>query len=160
MKLLLPLLLLLSVSQVYASRAYPRSPDPRLTPGSLCESPSRYRYPEQVAYCDREDLNSFAKEAVFLAYRRLGFSLSGERNQYKVDHLIPLCAGGSNEENNLWPQYYTISALTDQLEPLGCEVLAKGKITQRELVDLIKRAKLDLTQVPRALAHLRRLNSR
>jgi len=156
MKISLLLLALLSLN-VFAGNPYPRSPDPRLTPGALCATPDRLRYPEQIAYCER-DVNSWTKELVFISYRELGFSLSGERNRYKVDHFIPLCAGGSNEQANLWPQYDTISQLTDPLEPLACEVLSKGKITQHDVVELIKEAKMNTKEIPRIMQQLRRLN--
>lgn len=158
MKILLLSVVLSVSSQAFGGNAYPRFPDSTLTPGSLCDTPDRFRYPEQIPYCERL-LNSFDKESIFIAYRKLGYSLSGERAQYKVDHFIPLCAGGSNKSDNLWPQYYTISALTDPLEPLGCEVLAKGRITQKELVELIIKAKLNTKEVPQALKYLRSLKN-
>lgn len=157
MKILLFLSLTFSLLSAHAGNAYPRTPNTTLTPGALCSTPIEYRYPEQIPYCERE-VNSWLKELVFINYRKLGFSLSGERSQYKVDHFIPLCAGGSNDITNLWPQYYTISERTDPLEPLGCKVLAKGKISQRELVDLITDAKLDLTKIPEVIKILKQLN--
>jgi hypothetical protein len=157
MKILTSLLFVFVTLSAQAGNPYPRVPDLTITPGALCETPSRLRYPEQIAYCERE-VSSWTKELVFIAYRDLGFSLSGERSRYKVDHFIPLCAGGSNEIENLWPQYDTISALTDSLEPLGCEVLSKGKISQKDLVALIMQAKLNTKDVPKALQRLRTLN--
>ncbi len=156
MKIILALAFIFTSFSSIAGRAYPRFPDLKATPGSLCNTPDTHRYPEQIPYCERS-LNSFDKELVFIAYRKLGWSLSGERSQYKVDHFIPLCAGGSNEMDNLWPQYYTISKLTDPLEQLGCEVLAKGNITQKELISLIMEAKLDTKQVPAVLKHIKKL---
>lgn len=156
MKLLI-FILAFSSLEALAGRAYPRSPEAQLTPGSLCSQPDSYRYPEKIPYCERA-LNSFDKEAIFMIYRKEGnYSLSGERSQYKVDHFIPLCAGGSNNPDNLWPQYYTISKITDPLEPLGCEKLAKGLITQKELVELIMKAKMDLSQVSGVLKYLKSL---
>ena len=139
-----------------AGNPYPRSPDPRLTPGALCTQATTYRYPERIAYCER-DVNTYTKELVFQSYRKLGFSLSGDRGEYKVDHFIPLCLGGANDESNLWPQYYTISERTDPVEPLACEVLARGKMKQKDLVELVRPAKMDLSQVPAVLKQLQRL---
>lgn len=155
---IMAVLLLLSLN-AFAGNPYPRSPDLTLTPGSLCDRPTEYRYPEQIPYCERA-LNSFNKELIMMAYQKLGWSLSGERGQYKIDHFIPLCAGGSNNDDNLWPQYYTISKITDALEPLGCEVLAKGNITQKDLIDLIMKAKLNLKEVPAALKYLKSIRNR
>jgi hypothetical protein len=159
MKIIIALFFILASINSFAGKAYPRLPDLTITPGSLCDTPDTYRYPEQIPYCERA-LNSFDKELVFMAYRKLGWSLSGERSQYKVDHFIPLCAGGSNNPDNLWPQYYTISKLTDGLEPLGCEVLGKGNITQKELIELIMKAKLDTKEVPAVLKYLKKLRNR
>ena len=140
----------------FAGNPFPRIPDAAQTPGSLCSESNTYRYPEQIKYCERA-VNSFDKELVFMAYRKLGYSLSGPRGNYKVDHFIPLCAGGSNNTDNLWPQYFTISKITDPLEPLACEVLAAGKISQKEVVDLIKEAKTNLKETPRIIKLLRSL---
>lgn len=151
--------LILSATNASAGRAYPRSPEPSLTPGALCTTPDSHRYPEQIAYCERA-LNSFNKESIFIAYRAFGYSLSGERSQYKVDHFIPLCAGGSNEPANLWPQYYTISKITDPMEALGCEVLAKGKISQKNLIEIIVDAKMDLKTATEAIRSFKKILKR
>ncbi|MES2526996.1 MAG: hypothetical protein V4598_07900 [Bdellovibrionota bacterium] len=156
MKTTLALLLLSLSLDTFAGNAYPRGPVANQTPGSLCQSPDSYRYPEQIPYCER-DVSWATKEMIFVNYRRLGFSLSGERGQYKIDHLIPLCAGGSNNENNLWPQYRTISERTDLLEQRGCEVLAKGKLSQKEVVELVLKAKLDLNEAPAVLKYFNKL---
>ena len=157
MKFLTSLLFVFVTLSAQGGNPFPRVPNLTVTPGALCETPSRLRYPEQIAYCER-DVSSWTKELVFITYRDLGFSLSGERGRYKVDHLIPLCAGGSNEIENLWPQYDTISRLTDPLEPLACKVLEKGKITQKAVIDLIMQAKLNTKEVPRVMQQLSRLN--
>lgn len=156
---ILALLLSLASLNSFAGNAYPRFPVISETPGSLCQTPDSHRYPEQIPYCERA-LNSFDKELVFIQYRKLGFSLSGERSQYKVDHFIPLCAGGSNNPDNLWPQYHTISKLTDALEKLGCDVLAKGNITQKEVIEIIQSAKLNTKDVPKHTKYLKKLLNR
>lgn len=156
MKLYLAFVLTLLSLNAFAGNPYPKGPDLQFTPGSLCTTPDSYRYPEKIPYCERE-LNSAMKEFIFIKYRKLGFSLSGDRGQYKVDHFIPLCAGGSNNEDNLWPQYYTISQRTDLIETRGCEVLAKGRISQKDLIELIMKAKLDLKAAPEVLKQLNKL---
>ncbi len=152
MKITIVLILLSLSSSTFAGNAYPRGPDTIQTPGSLCQTPDSHRYPEQIPYCAR-DVSWATKELIFVNYRKLGFSLSGERDQYKIDHLIPLCAGGSNNENNLWPQYRTISERTDLLEQRGCEVLASGKLSQKEVIELLLKAKHDLKEVPAVLKY-------
>lgn len=150
-------LIVLTFNSFARPNRFPTSPDLSLTPGALCTTPSEFRYPERIPYCVRE-VNSWQKELVFINYKKIGFSLSGERNQYKVDHFIPLCLGGSNDISNLWPQYFTVSEKTDALEPLACEVLAKGNISQREVIDLVIEAKMDLTKIPETMKRLKRLS--
>lgn len=132
-------------------------PIARLTPGELCDRPARYRYPENIAYCER-DVSKEQKDEVFSSYRRNGYRLSySNRSSYKIDHYIPLCAGGSNNNENLWPQHLSISKVTDSLEKLGCDKMALGKITQSQFVRLIKRVKNDLSQASTVRNELSRL---
>lgn len=150
-------LVVLSFSSFAESMAYPMSPDPKLTPGALCDTPDRYRHPEQIPYCER-NVNSFTKEIIFSNYRRiLGYRLNSDRSNFKVDHFIPLCFGGSNNEENLWPQHISISAITDPIEAIGCEKLGQGKIKQKELIDLIVKVKHDLSKAPKAFKYLKSL---
>jgi hypothetical protein len=128
-----------------------------LTPGSLCDLPDAHRYPERIAYCNRA-VDTTLKDDVFKEYRLAGFRLNPRhRSQYKIDHLIPLCAGGSNRENNLWPQHMSIFERTDGLESLGCTKLKAGKIKQAALVKLILAAKKDLKLVTKTMKQLERL---
>jgi hypothetical protein len=125
---------------------YPVRPIPKLTPGELCNTPDAYRYPENIPYCER-DVTFQQKEEVFQAYRRAGFRLSlEERSSYKIDHYIPLCAGGSNSNNNLWPQHLSLFSVTDSIEKLGCDKMALGRVTQRRFVQLIRMVKHDLSK--------------
>ena len=137
--------------------AYPKSPDPKLTPGSLCETPDSYRYSEQIPYCERA-VNSFMKELVFISYRKnLGYRLNSDRSNFKVDHFIPLCAGGSNKENNLWPQHVSLSKVTDIIEAQGCEKLGEGLISQKDLINLVVKAKMNVSEAPKILKYIRKL---
>jgi hypothetical protein len=75
-------------------------PDPDSTEGSIrpdgrerdqvCDSTKRHRGPMTP---DRRD-------EVLLRY---GLQ-PGPRLDYEIDHLIPLCLGGSDDFTNLWPQ--------------------------------------------------------
>ena len=64
-----------------------------------------------------------------------------QRSLFKIDHLIPLCLGGSNEASNLWPQHVKIYTETDPLEPYLCGLLQEGKITQAAAVQIIRTIK-------------------
>lgn len=120
---------------------YPTTPDTRLTSGSLCEQAVEFRYPERIKYCGR-DVSVQEKEIVIQAYEKLGYQIrrSGREN-FKIDHYVPLCMGGSNNLNNLWPQHKSVYAYTDPLEPLGCQKLAQGRIKQAAVIQLLFQAK-------------------
>jgi hypothetical protein len=157
--LFLTLLVSLSVNakDVIFKAEYPMGPESELTPGSLCDRPDQYRYPEHIAYCNR-DVDSHLKKEIFEDYRQEGYRLDPkDRPNYKIDHLIPLCAGGSNHEDNLWPQHVTIYTQTDPLESIGCEKLKAGRIKQAELIRLILEAKKNLNLVKKTLLLLTNL---
>jgi hypothetical protein len=141
-----------------AKSIYPKNPDPRLTPGSVCKQANYYRYPERIAYCNR-NVDKSEKQQVIRNYeQQLGYRIDrGQRGSFKIDHLIPLCAGGSNEMDNLWPQHKTVYDITDPMEPLICEKMAEGRLKQARAIELIHRAKNDLSQVPQVMAELNSL---
>lgn len=150
-------LLLICISTVSFSSEYPLYPDPTLTPGILCQYPDSYRYPEHIAYCKR-DVSYAQKKQVFEDYRHLGYRINlKRRSDYKIDHYIPLCAGGGNNIENLWPQHKSVFRKTDQIEFLGCELLRDGRISQHSLIALIRYAKNDHTKVEEVMEELRSL---
>ena len=124
---------------------FPEHPEASVTPGSLCEKSDTYRYPEHVKYCDR-DVDPALKAEIFVEYdKNFNFETTQmQRMAFKIDHLIPLCLGGSNNKNNLWPQHKSIYEHTDPLEPFLCQVLAAGKIKQSEAVEIL----LEIKQSP------------
>jgi hypothetical protein len=134
----LVLTITLSAAASAGQHSFPGAPDERLTPGSLCVTPKSYRYAERIPYCER-DVSVGEKRAIISTYdNNLGFTVTRlPREDFKIDHLIPLCAGGSNEATNLWPQHKTIYEKTDLIEDLTCQLMAKGIFRQAEAVDLI-----------------------
>ncbi len=145
----------LSTVSFAGDSAYPRGPEAETTPGSLCQRGSAFRYPEHVRYCDR-DVDSKLKNEIIQDYdKRLGYSIrSMPRGQFKIDHFIPLCAGGSNDRDNLWPQHKSVYNITDPMEPLLCQKMASGKLKQAEAVRMIREAKFDLSKVPQVMKQL------
>lgn len=138
-------------------KPYPMGPDSTLTPGSLCDRPTSRRYPENIAYCER-DVTGETKDYVFKQYTvQLGYTLGDRHKNFKVDHFIPLCAGGSNYEDNLWPQNISVYLKTDPMEELGCKKLSLGLIKQAELVTLIKTTKRNLSLLPQTMQKLNSL---
>ena len=149
MKSLLLVYLLMSLTSVFADNSYfPMGPNPQLTPGKLCDKPTTYRYPEHIAYCER-DVTYDTKEILIQKYdNQLGYKIESlNREDFKIDHYIPLCAGGSNDPSNLWPQHKSVYVITDPVEPLVCDKMAAGRLRQSDAVKLIVRAKNNLSQV-------------
>lgn len=156
--------LFLSVALTIAStafgegRTFPLGPDMKLTPGSLCDRPDYRRYPEQIAYCSR-DVESSRKYQIIEDYNhQLGYNIERkDRNQYKIDHYIPLCMGGSNKNDNLWPQHQSVYNQTDPLEGLMCEKMKMGRLKQAKAIEYIKTAKKDLSRVREIFNEVNRL---
>lgn len=140
-----------------ANESFPTAPEPTLTPGVLCSKPDALRYPEQINYCER-NVSTSTKAAIFAKYDKIGYNTrSMKRQAFKIDHYIPLCAGGSNDAKNLWPQHQTVYEITDQLEALICEKMAEGVLKQKDAVELIVEAKNNLDEVPDITEQVRSL---
>jgi hypothetical protein len=122
---------------------FPKGPELSVTPGSICDHPDSYRYPEKIAYCTRNVNGSLKQEVIDEYNTKLGYQIL-IRSQYKIDHFIPLCMGGSNNKDNLWPQHQTVYAITDNLEFIACEKMKAGRLNQRKAMDLLREAKLNL----------------
>ncbi len=134
---------------------YPSGPDERLTNGDLCEHGDSHRYPEQIEYCSRR-VSAAKKWDIIDKYESLGYEIRRYgRENFKIDHLIPLCAGGSNDESNLWPQHRTVYEQTDKIEEMTCRLMAQGKMTQEEAVALILDTKKNLEKADAVEADLR-----
>ncbi|MBC7537554.1 MAG: hypothetical protein H7281_01940 [Bacteriovorax sp.] len=80
-----------------------------------------------------------------------------DRKDFKIDHLIPLCAGGANSTENLWPQHKTVYEITDPLKPVLCQKMQAGKLLQVDAVKLIIQAKMNLDQVSTIMKKLNSL---
>jgi hypothetical protein len=141
-----------------ASALWPKTPHPELTPGSLCKTPSQYRYPERIPYCTRSVKPELKDRVVAIYDRTLGTRVGQQgRRNFKIDHLIPLCMGGSNEMDNLWPQHPEIYTLTDPVEGALCTLLQEGKIKQAEAIQMIRLAKTRHDQIPVILDRFKEL---
>ncbi|MFN7453623.1 MAG: HNH endonuclease signature motif containing protein [Pseudobdellovibrionaceae bacterium] len=138
----LVLSVLLSAALSWAD-VYPKNPDLNLTPGSTCDKPDSYRYPERIPYCNRDVETELKKEIIRDYNHKLGYKIQ-TRAEYKIDHFIPLCMGGSNHKDNLWPQHRTVYTITDNLEFIACEKMKEGRLTQKRAIELLREAKLNL----------------
>lgn len=147
----------LSFHQSFAD-SFPTGPVKQMTPGKLCDRPNAHRYPEKIAYCNR-DVSPELKRHIIEEYdRQFGFRIETmERDNFKIDHYIPLCMGGSNDITNLWPQHVSVYTITDPLEEAICEKMYDGKLLQKDAVNLIKEAKNHLDEAPAILAQVHNL---
>jgi hypothetical protein len=153
LKLIIGLLLLTVTTSVSAAISIPNL---EITPGKLCDTPSAFRYPEGVPYCKR-DVDSSLKREIFLQYN-IDINVIGfNRDSYKIDHLIPLCVGGSNDITNLWPQHESAFHVTDPLETLLCKKMAEGKLSQADAVALVIDTKTHLEKINQVMNDLGRL---
>ncbi|MCB0348534.1 MAG: hypothetical protein KDD37_06840 [Bdellovibrionales bacterium] len=143
-------LFLITIAISFASTfgSYPLHPDQTLTPGSLCTKPTEYRYKERIPYCERNVDTSLKYEIIHTYENEYDFTVGNNRSRYKIDHYIPLCMGGSNEVDNLWPQEKRVYEITDPLEQKLCNKIAANKITQAQAVDMIRQGKMQLERVP------------
>ena len=143
---------------VQANGRFPTQPDGILTPGELCSHPDARRYPERIAYCNRDVASDLKKDIIDTYDKARGFQIGDmPRAQFKIDHYIPLCAGGSNDRDNLWPQHESVYTITDPLEALICQKMSEGKLKQVDAVATIKKGKANLDQVPEIISQLNKL---
>lgn len=145
--------LVFSVS-VFAD-GFPEMPNPSKTPGSLCAHSSKRRYPEGIVYCER-NVDTKLKNQIIREYdEQFGYTIRQmDRQQFKIDHFIPLSIGGSNEKSNLWPQHRSVYEVTDPLEHLLSEKISQGLIKQDEAVRVIREAKTNLGRVPELIHYV------
>ncbi len=151
-------LLVFTQLSLAANGKFPIGPDAKITPGSVCSNPDSVRYPEHIKYCER-NVDSQLKRSIFAEYdKTLGYSMrTMNRMDFKIDHYIPLCAGGSNDRINLWPQHKSVYDITDPMEPLICGKMSEGRLAQAKAIELIKTGKNDLNKVPEILKYLESL---
>ncbi len=149
---------LAAATVVHAGDAFPKGPELTVTPGKLCDKPAKYRYAENVAYCER-DVAYATKEYVINNYdQSFGYIIGKmKREDFKIDHLIPLCVGGSNDRANLWPQHKSVYAITDPLEPVVCAKMYQGKLKQSDAVLFVLEAKTHIDRVQSIIKHINSL---
>jgi hypothetical protein len=110
--------------------AFDIRPDPDSTEGSV-----RIDGHSRELACDRSKnhrgpLSADRRDEVLLRY---GLP-AGAHPDYEIDHLIPLCLGGSDDFSNLWPQpRQTIeprwnAEVKDRLERRLCEMLCAAEL--------------------------------
>jgi hypothetical protein len=131
---------------------FPVKPDPKVTNGDYCDKKDRdfagYRYSERIAYCER-NVSYHVKQRIYDEY---GVPEKC-RDEYTVDHFIPLSMGGSNDPSNLWPEHRFVKATRQNLEQQLYLELANGQITQKRAVDTVVEAKMNPPHVSPSDCH-------
>jgi hypothetical protein len=126
---------------------YPLSPEESMTPGTTCKNPSEYRYPERIPYCNRSVSSSLKNKIIKTYDSTFDYTIgSMPRNDFKIDHYIPLCMGGSNDIANLWPQHKSVYIYTDDLEQKLCLYMERGRMKQADAISYIKLVKNNLDE--------------
>lgn len=137
----LSLLLFLSLL-LQKSYSYPLIPNEKISPGHICTINDadfqEHRYPQNIVYCKRN--LSFNKKTDI--YNKYAIDLS-ERDQYTIDHIVPLSIGGSNSELNLWPEHKEVKKTRPRLETCLFNLLKKDLIKQKIAVDFILKIKFN-----------------
>ena len=134
--------LFIFVSLQVSAEIRPVAPEPEVTPGELCTTKNpdfkEFRYDERIPYCER-NVSTGRKTFIYEVYA----VRPSVRHKYTIDHLIPLSLGGSNSDENLWPEHKAIKALRQNLEWDLYLELSRGQITQEEAVEIIHEAKFN-----------------
>jgi hypothetical protein len=120
---------------------FPLIPFPELTPGDLCTTDNRdfveFRYDEQIPYCRRR-VSFSHRQRIYDMYE-----IPQEcRHRYTIDHFVPLAIGGSNADENLWPEHEFVKQGRPQLEFHVFLDLRDGHLTQKKAIDIIVEAKI------------------
>lgn len=144
----------------WADERFPIGPNPNMTPGAICQNSKTRRYPENIVYCER-NVSTADKNAIIKAYdEQLGFQIRQmDRQEFKIDHFIPLSIGGSNSVENLWPQHRSVYTITDPLEAVLFTKISVAAITQAEAIRVIREAKLNLDRVPELIDYVNGLQA-
>jgi hypothetical protein len=107
-------------------------PDPTLTPGAV-----RTADVSDICSHGTSGLRHWSRERDDRIMAEYGLP-TGPHPQYEVDHLIPLCLGGADDDRNLWPEPRRSlepewnAERKDDLEHRLCEMVCSGELVVRE----------------------------
>lgn len=126
-------------------------PDPTCTPGGVMTTDLNIICHQSTK--DRRNVPTSLKRQVFVDY---GFHYPQPRGTFECDHKVPLCAGGSNDITNLWPQAAaapTLFHVKDKLEDRMCRDICDGKRTAADvqnafMTDWVSAYKREFGEVP------------
>lgn len=114
-------------------------PNPALTPGAVIPGVTA-RDVSTPGYAKRaRKVTESQKNRIYAKY---GIKRVKGSGQYEVDHFIPLSLGGSNDDENLWPEPYNPrpgAFEKDKVESYLYHQVRKGNITLQEAQELIRK---------------------
>jgi hypothetical protein len=103
-------------------------PDPTLTPGAV-----RTADVGDICSHGTRELRHWSRELDDHIMAEYGLP-TGPHPDWEVDHLIPVCLGGADEDANLWPEPRRSiekewpAELKDDLEHRLCEMVCGGEV--------------------------------
>lgn len=123
-----------AIAKVY-SKSYPNS---QFTYAHFCHTNDKdfreLRYAQKIPVCNR-NVSYTTRVKIYEKYQ----IPEVDRINYTIDHLIPLSLGGSNAEQNLWPQ-----PKSQTTAPLESELFFKvrnNEITVQEAINALMKEK-------------------
>jgi hypothetical protein len=129
--------LMLAATSVYAQTTI--IPDPTLTPGAV-----RTTNIGEICSASTNTLRHWSRERDDHILAEYGLPM-GAHPQYEIDHLVPLCVGGADDDRNLWPEPRRSTEpewnaeRKDELEACMCSMVCSGgidpEIAQRAFTD-------------------------
>jgi hypothetical protein len=116
----------------------PAVPDRRRTPGAINPDVTPQNLMRTVCVPGWTDSirpsSAYTKKLKLTQIR--DWNLPGDADDYRLDHVVPLCAGGApGDPRNLWPRPVAgqwTDKFKDQLEASVCRAVCRGDMTLNE----------------------------
>jgi hypothetical protein len=90
-------------------------------------------HPSAECIRDTRELRHWSRERDDRILVRDGYA-PGPHPRYQIDHFVPLCLGGSDNDDNLWVQPYPQARWKDHDEVNLCRAVCEGKLIRQEAV--------------------------
>ncbi len=126
----LPILLIALASPALADSGI--LPDPQITPGAI-----RTGDVGEMCSTSTRELRHWSRERDDRIMLEYGLP-PGAHPQYEIDHLLPLCLGGADDDRNLWPEPRRSlepiwsAERKDELEARACSLACSGQLDVAE----------------------------
>jgi hypothetical protein len=123
-------IVLLAADPVAPAFAFEVRPNPNITYGSMRIVGHDVHATCGTSKAHRGSMSHARRDEILMSY---GLP-PGTHTDYEIDHLIPLCLGGSADPSNLWPQPRRSiepkwnAEAKDRLERLMCDMVCSGQL--------------------------------